>query len=335
MVLGAISPHERSMTDRVKITYRIPHRPRATARPTGRTDASMSHPTHTTFTIDHGVSVQSLGSGSSGNAFIVTTGDGALLIDAGVGIRTITSALRARNIALADIDTILVTHEHSDHIRTLPRLVRDDTTIFATNGTAVRSAVHRDQHVRALGDTPQKIAGITVWPLPVRHDAKEPCGFMLEMPDRTRVTMITDIGSWQDSLAEYVRASHLVILEANHDEEMLRTGPYPQYLKRRVASDVGHLSNRHCGVALGRALHTTTHAPDVWLAHLSDHNNTPHLAEQTVREELRQADLELCVTALPRKSPSAIWTPRRGEAHAPAFTSRVTPPPEQLGLELF
>ena len=288
------------------------------------------------FTIQHGTSVQSLGSGSSGNGFIVTTGEGMLLIDAGIGIRTLVSSLRARNIALEDIETILVTHEHSDHIRTLPKIVRNDTTIFATNGTAIRSAVARDQHIRAIGDTPQKIGGITVWPLPVRHDAKEPCGFMLELPDRTRVTMLTDIGSWQESLAEYVRASDLVILEANHDEEMLRTGPYPQYLKRRVASDVGHLSNRHCGIALGHTLRGTSHEPEIWLAHLSEHNNLPGLAEETVREELRKADLDLQVTALPRRSSSAVWTPSHRQT-APAFVSGITPtaPLEQLGLELF
>jgi phosphoribosyl 1,2-cyclic phosphodiesterase len=295
----------------------------------------MSHSPRPAFTIHHGVSVQSLGSGSSGNAFVVTTGDATLLIDAGVGIRAITGSLRARNLALDDIDTILITHEHSDHVRTLPKLVRDDTTILATNGTAIRSGVNRDQHIRAMGSTPQKVGGVTVWPLPVLHDAKEPCGFMLEMPDRTRVTMITDIGAWRDSLAEFVRASHLVILEANHDEEMLRTGPYPQYLKRRVASDVGHLSNRHCGVALGQALRATTHKPQIWLAHLSDHNNTPNLAEETVRAELNRADLDLDVSALPRRSPSAIWTPSANRPASPTFVSRATPPPEQLGLELF
>lgn len=289
------------------------------------------------FTIQHGTSVQSLGSGSSGNGFIVTTGEGTILIDAGIGIRSFTSALRARDIVLDDIDTILVTHEHSDHIRTLPKIVRDETTIFATNGTAIRSSVKRDQHIRAIGDAPQTIGGITVWPLPVRHDAQEPCGFMLELPDRTRVTMLTDIGSWQESLAEYVRASHLVILEANHDEEMLRTGPYPQYLKRRVASDVGHLSNRHCGLALGSTLRGTTHNPEIWLAHLSDHNNVPGLAEETVRGELRKNDLDLQVTALPRRSASAIWTPPANRQATPAFVSRVShsAPLEQLGLELF
>lgn len=295
----------------------------------------MTIPPRPAFTMQHGVSVQSLGSGSSGNAFIVTTGDGVLLIDAGVGIRTITRALRERNIALADIDTILVTHEHSDHVRTLPKLTGPDTTIIATDGTAIRSALNRDQHVRALGNTPQTVGGVTVWPLPVRHDAKEPCGFMLEMPDRTRVTMLTDIGSWQESLAEYVGASHLVILEANHDEEMLRRGPYPQHLKRRVASDVGHLSNRHCGLALGQTLRGSTHAPEIWLAHLSAHNNRPDLAEETVRQELLSRDLDLPVTALPRTSPGEIWTPRPNRAPAPAFTSRAQPPLQQMGLDLF
>jgi phosphoribosyl 1,2-cyclic phosphodiesterase len=287
------------------------------------------------FTISHGTSVQSLGSGSSGNAFIITSTEGTILVDAGVGIRNITSALRSRNILLTDIDTILITHEHSDHIRTLPRLVRDDTTIYATDGTAIRSAVNRDQHIRAIGDTPQTMGGITIWPLPVSHDAKEPCGFMLEMPDRSRVTILTDLGSWHDALAEYVRASNLIILEANHDEEMLRTGPYPQYLKKRVASNVGHLSNRHCGIALGQALRTTTHRPAIWLAHLSEHNNLPGLAEQTVRDALNEHDLDLEVKALPRRSASVVWTPSANRPTSAAFVSSATPPPAQLGLDLF
>jgi phosphoribosyl 1,2-cyclic phosphodiesterase len=282
----------------------------------------------------HGISVQSLGSGSSGNAFIVTTDDGCLLIDCGVGIRNLARDLRERGFALSDIDTICVTHEHSDHIRTLPKVVRHDTTIFATDGTAIRSAVSRDTHIRAIGDTPQRVGDITVWPLPVLHDAQEPCGFMLELPDSSRVTMLTDLGSWHDSLVEYVRASNLIILEANHDEEMLRTGPYPQYLKKRVASNVGHLSNRHCGIALGQALKTTTHEPEIWLAHLSEHNNLPFVAEDTVRTALRDNDLELTVTALPRRSASRIWTPEVNHAAAPAFVSHAAPPLQQLGLDL-
>lgn len=294
----------------------------------------MSNLAPSPFTISHGTSVQSLGSGSSGNAFIVTAEEETVLIDCGIGIRGLTKAFRDRNLLLANTDAICVTHEHSDHIRTLPKVVRDDGTIFATDGTAIRSSVRGDHHIRAIRDTPQKIGGITVWPLPVHHDAQEPCGFMLELPDRTRVTILTDLGSWHDSLLEYVRASNLIILEANHDEEMLRIGPYPQYLKRRVASDVGHLSNRHCGVALGKALRTTTHRPEIWLAHLSEHNNDPGLAEETVRSSLREQDLELHVTALPRTSVGPIWTPKAGTTSRPVFIA-PTPPLQQKGLDLF
>lgn len=279
--------------------------------------------------------VQSLGSGSSGNAFLLTTGAGTLLIDCGVGIRTITSALRARQMALMDIDAICVTHEHSDHIRTLPKVIHRELELYATIGTAHRSAIPSSQHTRAIEDDPVKIAGITIWPLPVAHDAIEPCGFMAEMPDGSRITMLTDLGSWHDSLKDFVRASDLIILEANHDEEMLRLGPYPTYLKRRVASDRGHLSNRHCGLALGDALRGTTHRPEIWLAHLSEQNNHPDLAEQTVRDALTSNDLDLPVTALPRTSPGEIWAPPARNGSAPAFQRTQVERIEQLGLKLF
>jgi phosphoribosyl 1,2-cyclic phosphodiesterase len=281
------------------------------------------------------VTVQSLGSGSSGNAFLVTTATNTLLIDCGVGIRTITKALRERHMALADIDAVCVTHEHSDHIRTLPKVIHSELELYATLGTARRSAIPSSQHTSALEDRPVTIAGITIWPMPVAHDAIEPCGFMAEMPDGTRVTMLTDLGSWHDSLRDFVRASDLIILEANHDEEMLRCGPYPTYLKRRVASDVGHLSNRHCGIALGEALRGTTHRPEIWLAHLSEHNNRPGLAEETVREALAKSDLDLAVTALPRTSPGEIWTPPLRERSVTPFQRHRALEVQQLGFDLF
>ena len=280
------------------------------------------------------ITVQSLGSGSSGNAFVLTAADKTLLIDCGVGIRTITRALRDRHIALADIDAVCVTHEHSDHIRTLPKVIHSELELYATIGTARRSAIPSSQHTRAIENDPVSVAGMTIWPLPVAHDAIEPCGFMVEMPDGSRITLLTDLGSWHESLKDFVRASDLIILEANHDEEMLRYGPYPAYLKRRVASDVGHLSNRHCGQALAETLRGTTHSPEIWLAHLSEHNNQPGLAEETVREALRKSDLDLNVTALPRKSPGDIWTPTIRNGSAAPFRRKPVRQVEQLGFEL-
>lgn len=281
----------------------------------------------------HGVSIQSLGSGSSGNAFLITTNTDVVLLDAGVGIRTITSAMRARQIALHDLETICITHEHSDHVRTLPKVLHAGAALYATDGTAIRSRIPRDQHIRAIADDPIRAGGVTIWPLPVAHDATEPCGFMIEFPDDTRATILTDLGSWNDSLKDFVRASDLIVLEANHDEEMLRNGPYPAYLKRRVASNVGHLSNRHCGIALGNALHGTTHQPEIWLAHLSEQNNRPGLAETTVRAALTARDLDLAVTALPRTSPGHIWTPKARTAPQPAFMRTLVARAQQLGFE--
>jgi phosphoribosyl 1,2-cyclic phosphodiesterase len=258
------------------------------------------------------VTVQSLGSGSSGNAFLITADGNTLLIDCGVGIRTITKALRERQMALADIDAVCVTHEHSDHIRTLPKVIHSELELYATIGTARRSAIPSSQHTQAIEDAPVTVAGITIWPLPVAHDAVEPCGFMAEMPDGSRITMLTDLGCWHESLRDFVRASDLIILEANHDEEMLRYGPYPTYLKRRVASDVGHLSNRHCGLALAETLRGTTHRPEIWLAHL-----------------------DLPVTALPRTSPGEIWTPPVRNRPVTPFTRPHVHQVEQLGFDLF
>lgn len=283
----------------------------------------------------HAISVQSLGSGSSGNAFVVTTESDTLLIDCGIGIRALAKSLRERGIAMSEVSAICITHEHSDHIRTLPKVVNANMALYSTDGTARRSGIPKEQHERAITEAPVRIAGVTIWPLPVAHDAMEPCGFMVELPGGSCITMLTDLGSWHDSLKEYVRASDLIILEANHDEEMLRLGPYPTYLKRRVASDVGHLSNRHCGLALGEALQGTTHRPQIWLAHLSEHNNRPDLAEETVRAVLGDHDLDLVVTALPRRAASEIWTPGPRTGTPSSFTSARPPKAEQLGLDLF
>lgn len=283
----------------------------------------------------HGISIQSLGSGSSGNAFVITTGSDTVLLDCGIGIRALRSAMKERKLDVTDITAICVTHEHSDHIRTLPKVIHADAELYATSGTSIGSRLPNGQVTRAIADSPITIAGITIWPLPVSHDAKEPCGFMLELPDGSRATMLTDLGAWHDSLRDFVRASDLIILEANHDEDMLRSGPYPAYLKRRVASDVGHFSNRDCGLALGHALRGTSHDPEIWLAHLSKENNRPDLAEQTVRDELVRHDLDLSVTALPRLSPSHIWTPRERTLPSPEFTRQPVLQIQQLGFEGF
>ena len=255
------------------------------------------------------LAVQSLGSGSSGNALLVEYGSTRVLVDCGVSFRDLAAAARRGGHSLTDLDALLLTHEHGDHIRALPYLTTRDVSVIATPGTARMARVGTSRLLPATAGQPVQIGALTIWPLLVKHDALEPCGYLIETPGGN-VTVLTDLGSWDDALTSALRHSHLIVLEANHDREMLRRGPYPPHLKRRVASDVGHLANDACGAALAAALATSAvggKAPAIWLAHLSATNNRPELAVATVTEALTRVDLALDVTALPRRSAGPRW----------------------------
>lgn len=285
------------------------------------------------FTVDHGISVQSLGSSSNGNAFLVTCGTQVMMIDCGVGIRAIRSGLKERDIELTDISTICITHEHSDHIKTLPKVLRDDITVFATKGTASRSIGKHPNRVQARAFQPEKFGDITVWPLTVMHDATEPTGFMLEFPDGSRATLLTDLGCYTEELTPYLQASDFIILEANYDEHMLLTGPYPRYLQERVRSKRGHLANSECGEALTTVLSREHRNPVIRLAHVSEHNNMNVLAEKTVNESLAREDLSFDVRALPRKEKFQPWVSPLQPSESSFAPFTPLPVPGQLTLE--
>ena len=192
--------------------------------------------------------VVSLGSGSSGNGFLLDTGDVALLIDCGIAVRACQSAIRDYGVA-DRLAGIVVSHEHSDHIRTLPSVYRDDLPLIATRGTAHAARLPQATTEIVEARAPVLVAGAEVRALAVRHDALDPCGFHIEIGG-ARITVLTDLGRWEDHVVDAVSGSDLVLLEANYNDRMLREGPYPAYLKRRVASGVGHLANDACGRAM-------------------------------------------------------------------------------------
>lgn len=278
------------------------------------------------------ITVQSLGSGSSGNGFLISSGSTTLMLDCGVGIRTIQRTLRERGLLPRDLDAVLITHEHTDHIRNLSCVTGTDVPIISTLGTARRGNIPPPQWERIEFHRPLQVGDVTVWAIMVSHDAAEPCGYLLEMPGAT-VSVFTDLGEWHDRLVSPIASSDLVVLESNHDLEMLQRGPYPVHLKRRVASKAGHLSNTDCATALASTLRTSTRQPEIWLAHLSATNNRPDLAEEEARTAMANGDLDLAVTALPRTAPGPVWAPGHtagGGGWRPALLQGES---QQLSLE--
>lgn len=254
------------------------------------------------------VVVRSLGSGSSGNALLIDHGGTSLIVDCGVGPRALIAGLKAAGRAVGEVDAVLLTHEHVDHVRSLPRILKEGVPLVATAGTARAAGLAAAAtEAIALGrDT--AIAGASVIAIGVSHDAAEPCGYHVRMAG-IAVTIVTDLGRPEPALAAYLAASDLIVLEANHDEALLRRGPYPAHLKRRVLSATGHLSNADCGRLLGDALAGSRRRPTVWLAHLSTTNNRPPLARRTVQRALAERGLTPPVVAIPRHGHDLVWQP--------------------------
>lgn len=240
--------------------------------------------------------VFSLGSGSSGNAFLVDTGHVALLLDCGVGVRAVQSAVRDLDIA-DRLAGIVVSHEHIDHVRAVDSTIkRHGIPVVTTRGTygAMRwthAGVHHSSGQRyADGSVEVSFIGVS-------HDAAEPCGFVIEA-DGMRLALFTDLGHASKEVFDAVASADIVVLESNYDAGMLRRGLYPAHLKRRITGPSGHLSNDDCATILAASASTRTRA--IWLAHLSDKNNRPDIAEATAREALALAGLKTPVQALPR-----------------------------------
>ncbi len=224
----------------------------------------------------------SLGSGSRGNALLVEAGGVRLLVDCGFAVRETERRLALLGVAPGDLSAILVTHEHSDHIRGVAALARrHGIPVWATPGTWGRqsaSAVEQLHLISGLGPGFQ-VAGIWVEPFPIPHDAREPCHFVLESGGR-RLGLLTDSGCVTPHIRDRLRECDALMLECNHDSEMLRRGPYPPFLRARVAGDFGHLGN-HQAAELVSSM-PCRRLSSLLLAHLSDKNNRPELARQAL-----------------------------------------------------
>lgn len=252
--------------------------------------------------------VQSFGSGSCGNALLVQSGSSAVLIDCGVSPRFMAKPLSARNLSLNDLDAILLTHEHDDHVRGLATVRSAQVPIYATEGTSIALALGDHARRTISFDEPISIGALTIRAIPTSHDAAQPCGYSVSNGS-TRVTVLTDLGETDDACGDLIEQSELVVIEANHDVQMLRSGPYPDHLKRRVLSGRGHLSNDDCGAFLRRCFARNSPAKTVWLAHLSATNNRPSTAVRAVERQLAATCSAHQVVALPRRECGPGWHP--------------------------
>ena len=232
----------------------------------------------------------SLFSGSSGNCTYVGTADGGLLIDVGVSARRIITALREREIDPASIRAVLLTHEHNDHVAGLRVLCKQfHWPVVASQGTldALVSAeqVSADQRLYMLPlDRKLTIAGMQITPFSAPHDSRECYGYRLDTEDGRSLAMTTDLGYMPQKIMDIISGCQFLHMESNHDPEMLRNGAYPYWLIQRIRGQGGHLSNDECAAVLPRLVEAG--ATRIVLAHLSEHNNTPLLAETTACQAL-------------------------------------------------
>ena len=237
----------------------------------------------------------SIASGSSGNSIYVGDEDTHILVDSGISKKRIEEGIHKAQIGCEDLDAILITHEHSDHIRSLGVMARRyHLPIYATAATL--EAIRRDPSVGTFEkdlcipirpDEPFSIGSIGVTAFRIYHDAADPVGFRLSSGSRS-VAVSTDIGHYDQYLIDHLQGLDALLIEANHDIRMLEAGPYPYYLKRRILGELGHMSNDSCGRLLCSVLHDKLKY--VLLGHLSKENNYPDLAWETVRCEIHEED---------------------------------------------
>ncbi len=259
----------------------------------------------------------SFGSGSSGNCYYLATDSDGLLIDIGVGIRTLKKHFRDFGVKFDSVKRVLVTHDHADHIKSVGSFSYEyNIPVYATSlvhkgidgNYCVARKVPSELKREITIDEAMELGDFRVTPFHVPHDATENVGYCIEVEGVTFV-IITDMGSITDEIRPYITAADYLVIEANHDEEMLQHGPYPQYLKNRILSAVGHLSNADCGKAIAENM--SEHLKRVWLCHLSEENNHPELARKTVESVLRSygiiAGKDLQLEVLKRKIPSGAF----------------------------
>lgn len=257
----------------------------------------------------------SLASGSNGNCYYLGTSKYGILIDAGIALRTIKKSLRDYGISLDTIMALLITHDHADHIKSVGSLGgKLSLPVYATESVhfGIQRSKYLDHDISSSRriiekESPFKIKDFEIVAFDVPHDSIENVGYRIKIGNKN-IVLLTDVGRITDTISTYASSANHLILEANYDEHMLQYGKYPEYLKKRISSGMGHLSNKMAGEFLSSIYHNEM--DEVWLCHLSKDNNTPELAFNTIEDALLTknivVDKDIIIKALLRGKPSGL-----------------------------
>ncbi|MDD5773784.1 MAG: MBL fold metallo-hydrolase [bacterium] len=224
-----------------------------------------------------------LGSGSSGNSIFISSGKTNILVDFGFSEKEIKKRLQKIDIKLSDINAILVTHEHSDHSRGLGKItekIAGQIYINELTYQSIESQIECENIIKITNSDIFEIGDFLIKPFSIFHDASDPCGYSIFCNDK-KITLATDLGIVNNTVLQNMADSNAVIIESNYDQKMLMDGNYPWHLKNRILGREGHLSNHDAGKMLQQVMHSGLEY--VFLFHLSEENNTPQAAVNTVK----------------------------------------------------
>lgn len=266
---------------------------------------------------ENGLIFRCFASGSSGNCYYLGTRQRGILIDAGISARQIQKDLREMGLDFHNIMGVLITHDHADHIRAVGTLgERVKLPIYTT--AEIHDGIDRNYGVREKLRTSRRyfekgreweLFGMKINTFGIEHDSTDCLGYSIDYQGQ-RFVLMTDCGSVNEQMEEYIRTANHLVIEANHDEHMLLNGPYPTYLKERILSPRGHQSNDTCGELLARNYHEGLR--NIWLCHLSLENNDPEVAYETVLEHLLEVGVvpgeDVFLKALDRTTASPVYT---------------------------
>lgn len=246
-----------------------------------------------------------LGSGSKGNAVLMQAGNTRIVVDAGFSARAMSKRLAAIGVDPHSIEAVIITHEHDDHVKGAVSCARKwGWHIYATEGTRGASVGLGEDNTRSVASNGSiEIGDIEIRTVATSHDAEEPIAIVATgKPNGVRAAIVYDLGVVTETIARAIERVEILILESNHDGEMLRNGPYPAMLQRRIAGREGHLSNRSAAIAASSCAHKGL--AHVVLAHLSEVNNTPRLAFETMERALKRTVFQGQITPGSQDVPS-------------------------------